>query len=336
MQTPTEAFSQQANFTRYRNQKIGHYESFFQRANHPARPLAFWIRYTIFSPQGRPQDAIGELWAIYFDGETNHHVAVRKEVPLRHCTFSPSAFFVEIDEAQLKPDQLSGTVSTKENSLAWELAFQSDVSPLFLLPIGLYKTKFPAAKSLVGSPMATYNGHLSVNGETIDVVNWVGSQNHNWGFKHTDLYAWGQVEGFDSDPESCLEIATARLKVGPFWTPFLTLLVLRHHGKEFALNSLLQSIRAKGSFTYFLWNFHSENKDVAVRGTISAPREAFVGLNYFNPPGGSKHCLNTKVASCELRVRDKLTKVEEELFTQHRAAFEILTDDREHGIVIQV
>ena len=47
----------------------GHYESWFQRANHPERPLAFWIRYTIFSPKGRPADAFGEIWAIFFDGE---------------------------------------------------------------------------------------------------------------------------------------------------------------------------------------------------------------------------------------------------------------------------
>ncbi|OGI62751.1 MAG: hypothetical protein A2W18_11080 [Candidatus Muproteobacteria bacterium RBG_16_60_9] len=47
----------------------GHYESYFQRANHPERPHAFWIRYTVFCPKGRPGDAAGELWAIYFDGE---------------------------------------------------------------------------------------------------------------------------------------------------------------------------------------------------------------------------------------------------------------------------
>ena len=35
----------------------GHYESFFQRANHPSRPLAFWIRYTALIPRGAP-DAV--------------------------------------------------------------------------------------------------------------------------------------------------------------------------------------------------------------------------------------------------------------------------------------
>ena len=57
------------NAARYRpGEPAGHYESYFLRANHPNRPLAFWIRYTVFSPAGRPEAAEGELWAIVFDG----------------------------------------------------------------------------------------------------------------------------------------------------------------------------------------------------------------------------------------------------------------------------
>jgi len=64
-----EIAREQANWARYQpGQAAGHYESFFQRANHPTRPMAFWIRYTIFSPQNHPENAVGELWAIYFDG----------------------------------------------------------------------------------------------------------------------------------------------------------------------------------------------------------------------------------------------------------------------------
>lgn len=335
MHTISGSLAQQINFTRYNNQQQGHYESFFQRANHPSRPLAFWIRYTIFSPKNRPQDAVGELWAVYFNGETNQHVAVKYEVSLQRCTFSSSTFFVQIGEAQLQPGQLSGLVRTQENSIAWELAYHSDEKPLFLLQPQYYKTKLPAAKSLVGVPLATYTGSLVVNGETVKVEKWTGSQNHNWGSKHTDLYAWGQVAGFDTYPNSFLEMATARLKIGPIWTPSITLLVLRHKGEEFALNSLPQSLRAKGRFDYFNWDFSSETKDVAVKGTISAPRAAFVGLHYANPPGGGKHCLNTKLASCELRLMHKQKHTEETLSTLNRAAFEILTDDRHHGIQIR-
>ena len=47
----------------------GHYESYFQRATHRERPLAFWVCYAVLCPKGRPVDAVDELWAIYFDGE---------------------------------------------------------------------------------------------------------------------------------------------------------------------------------------------------------------------------------------------------------------------------
>ena len=91
-----------ANNTVYRpGQRTGHYESYFLRANHPSKPLAFWIRYTIFSPQGSPEKAIGELWAVYFDGETKTNIAVKKEVPFDRCSFSPSALDVNIEDAIL-------------------------------------------------------------------------------------------------------------------------------------------------------------------------------------------------------------------------------------------
>jgi hypothetical protein len=329
---------QQANWTRYRpGQKRGHYESFFQRANHPTRPLAFWMRYTIFCPHKRPVDVIGEVWAVYFNGETGNHVTVKKEVPFHECAFSNQALSVKIADARLDNNKLKGDVASGGHQISWDLRFAGQAEPLFLLPISLYETRFPKAKSLVGLPMAVYNGLLTIDGKEVDITDWVGSQNHNWGSKHTDRYAWGQVAGFDTHPDSFLEVATARIKVGPFWTPYLTPLMLRHQGEEIALNGLLQMFRAKGKSRYFTWDFRSETDAVCVEGTIAAPRDAFIGLNYYNPPGGSKSCLNTKIASCRLKVTHKPPgKVNpiEILSTKHRAAFEILTEDRTHGVEI--
>src|SRR5262249_36397020 len=79
---------EEVNHTMYRpGTPRGHYESFFLRANHPTRPLAFWIRYTIFSPRGAPERALGELWAIYFDGEARRHAVAKREVPFASCRF---------------------------------------------------------------------------------------------------------------------------------------------------------------------------------------------------------------------------------------------------------
>ena len=328
-------FFEQVNQTRYREQPEGHYESFFQRANHPTRPLAFWIRYTIFSPKAHPEAAVGELWGIFFNGETGQHTAVKQEYPIAQCSFSATSFHVQIGSAVLDAHQLLGTVHAHQDQISWNLSYSGNSQPLLLFPVDMYQKKFPAAKSLVGLPLACYSGELVVNGESIPVSDWVGSQNHNWGRKHTDRYAWGQVAGFDNFPESFLEVATARLKIGPFWSPPMTPLVLRHRGQEYALNSMARILRAQGRFDYFTWTFQSASPRVEIKGEISAASNAFVGLRYFNPPGGTKICLNTKIAACRLQVRDLSTGNVEVLETRDRAAFEILSDDASHGIAMR-
>jgi hypothetical protein len=311
----------------------GHYESYFQRANHPERALAFWIRYTVFSPKGRPGDAVGELWAVHFDGECNTVTAVKEVVPIRDCRFAQQGLDIRIGEASLTNGLLKGCARSGGNALQWDLHYTGDEPPLLLLPESFYARGFPKAKALVGTPNAVFDGTVSVNGAAVDVRGWVGSQNHNWGSKHTDSYAWGQVAGFDGAPHAFLECSTARLKFGPFWTPPLTLVVLRLEGEEIRLNSLAQAFRAHGKFDFASWRFESRTREVCVRGAIHAPRSLFVGLTYDNPSGGTKTCLNTKLAACQLMV-ERTGQPPRTLTTKHRAAFEILTDRKDHGVPI--
>ncbi len=323
-----------ANHARYLpGQRAGHYESFFQRANHPSRPLAFWIRYTLFSPEGRPEAGLGELWAIVFDGETGEHVAVKREVPIARARFDRFAFSVRVDDARLGPDALSGAAASAGHRIAWDLRYHGAEPPLFLLPRALYDARLPRAKSLVGLPLAVHEGTIDVDGRAVDVGGWVGSQNHNWGSRHTDHYAWGQVAGFDESRESFLEIATVRLRVGPLWTPFMTPAVLRHAGKEHVANTPLAIARARGSFGDFVWRFTFETPELHVVGSMEAARGDFVGLAYANPPGGVKQCLNTKIADCDVTLTHRTGRVER-LVAGRRAAFEILTDDRGHGVPV--
>ena len=69
---------------------------------------------------------------------------------------------------------------------------------------------------------------------------------------------------------------------------------------------------------------------------MRAPPAAFVGLRYRNPPGGIKYCLNTKIAECSLRLTDLKTGRTDTLRTANRAAFEILTDDTDHGVDMRI
>ncbi len=311
----------------------GHYESYFQRANHPDRPLAFWIRYTIFSPKGRPDDAVGELWAIYFDGENDHVVATKDLTPITDCAFDDSTLSARIGRATLDNQGLKGQAASGGHAVAWSLSFHGNEPPLLLLPRPYYDRGFPKAKALVGTPHAVYDGTLTVDGRRVDIDGWVGSQNHNWGSKHTDHYAWGQVAGFDDDPAAFLECSTARVKLGPVWSPWLTLIVLRIHGHAYALNTLWRGFRAHGRFDYFTWTFDSQHGDVRVHGRMEAPRSRFAGLQYDNPSGGAKTCLNTKLASCTVTL-ERAGEPAKALTTRHRGAFEILTDDTAHGVPV--
>ncbi|MBF0449245.1 MAG: hypothetical protein HQK75_00935 [Candidatus Magnetomorum sp.] len=326
-----------ANHTRYAiHKRTGHYESYFLRANHPTKPLAFWIRYTIFSPDNE-KTAIGESWAIIFDGETGYHSCAKSEFPIEKCVFYSNEMNIRLGDCRLNETCSTGRAATGDQVISWDLNYSGNEAPLFLLQRKFYDLPFPKTKVLVGKPLAVFSGTININGFDLAVDQWVGSQNHNWGVKHTDQYAWGQVAGFDTHPNSFLEVATAKFKYRGVWTPSMTIIVLRHEGHEYRLNSIPQSLRAKGAFDYFEWSFSSETSTEKIEGTMKAPIENFIGLNYYNPPGGVKHCLNTKIASCELTLTylDDTERPPVVFSTDHRAAFEILTDDQNHRVVIR-
>lgn len=321
-----------ANFSRFKpSSSKGFYESYFIRANHPTEKRAFWIRYTVFAPKDQPQRNMGELWAIYFDGDEIY--PTKAEFPIDDCKFPNKNFFVELQDNVINSAKAEG----KAGDISWKLNYSSEEKPLFLLPLNYYSGGFPKAKALVPQPFAKFKGHLKVGKQKINIDNWVGSQNHNWGEKHTDYYAWGQVSGFDNSPNTFLELITAKLIIGGVETPFLTILVLRHNGKEYHINGLKQWFKNKGSFEYFDWTFECETKEVSIKGRIHAPASAFVGLCYHNPSGGDKNCLNSKIASCELQIEEKSKAgMPQALFSENKCAFEILTNEGEehHGIKI--
>src|SRR5690606_28895990 len=141
-------------------------------------------------PKGRPRDALGELWAVWFDGEARRITAVKEEHPIRECTFAKSELSARIGAASLDGEALNGEAACGGHRIGWSLRYTSPAPPLLLFEPKMYGASFPKAKALVGSPHAVYAGSVRVDGEEHAIDGWVGSQNHNWGEKHTDRYAW--------------------------------------------------------------------------------------------------------------------------------------------------
>lgn len=340
MQVQLEKARAAANFTRFRGEKSGgHYESYFMRANDKATGHGFWIRYTIYQPesgQGTKQP-MGELWAIYFE-KGKAPVAAKSEFPIERAQYSNTNFDLSFDGATLTDKTLKGAAANAgENKIEWELEMNKistakDGNALFPMPLTSYDTPLPRAKLLVAQPFVTFSGTLTVNGKKIQIAEWQGSQNHNWGSRHTDEYAWGQVAGFDNEPDAFLEVASAKLKIGPVMTPYLTPISLRYKGKDYCLNTYWQAFRNSVTLNYFDWVFSGESGDLRIDGHIWADRNDFVALNYYNPPGDVKTCLNSKVASCDITLTEKSRiGLKVDLKTKNRAAFEILTSKTDHG-----
>jgi hypothetical protein len=313
--------------------RAGFYESWFQRANHPSEPRAFWIRYTVFAPQGDPGRAVGELWAVAFDRTRGRIRAAKAVLPLADCSLSREGLAVRIGKATLAAQGLRGEASWGATRIAWDLAYSSPSEPLLLLPESLYAGGFPKAKALVGSPSASFSGTLELDGEAWRVDGWPGSQNHNWGSRHNDEYAWGQVSGFDDAPDAFLECGVGRVRLGPLWSPWLAPLVLRLDGREHRLNSLWRCLRNRGALGFFRLALDAREGGVRVAATFEASASDFVGLPYADPPGGVRTCLNSKLARCEVGV-ERPGLPPRTLYSAHRAALEIIPTRGDHGVPV--
>jgi hypothetical protein len=301
----------------------GHYESWFVRANHPNRPLALWVRYTIFAPSVAPEAAEGELWAVWFDGERNVVTAAKAEYPTTESRFDREGLGVAIAGSTLDDRGLTGECARAGHALRWSLTLAAGDRPLLLQPPGSYARGFPKAKVVASRPGCLVSGEVWVDGERMTIDGWPGSQNHNWGPAHTDRYAWGQVVGFDGHENAILECASARIRVGPVLVPWLTTAVLRLGGEEHAFNAFVRAPLARARVGPARWSFRTSNGRDRLRVSFRSDPTQVATLAYRDPPGGTKVCLNTKIATCDL----ELTRGSGErviMRSAFRAAFEVL------------
>jgi hypothetical protein len=124
------------------------------------------------------------------------------------------------------------------------------------------------------------------------------------------------------------------VRIGPLYTPRLTLMVLRIGDREHAVRGMLHALRTRGRFEHFDWCFSSQCEDnderVGITARFSAPSDHFVRLRYANPPGGDKICWNTKLARAEVTL-SRRGEAPRQLVSRQRAAFEILEDEARRG-----
>jgi hypothetical protein len=309
----------------------GHVESYFLKLNDPEGRRALWLKATILVHHGGAP-RVAEAWAIAFDRD-GKHVAAKQVVPLASARFGTRGLDVSVAGLRLEPGRVSGEVTNDGARIAFDLRFTMGAPPLVPFPsLRMYETRLPSSKLVSPHPDSRFEGSYTVGDETIDVRDWHGMQGHNWGTRHTELYAWSHCNQWDGHDDLVLEGVTARVKVGPVLAPPLTLVCVRHRGVRYDFNAPATLLRTRGTIELRRWSFSAKNALATVSGELWADTRDFVGLAYENPDGAITYCLNSKIARGRLRLSVR-GRPDIEALTR-AAALEIGTKDPAHGVTM--
>jgi hypothetical protein len=311
----------------------GHVESWFLKANDPASRRALWLKWTVWAGERAPSAAIAETWAVAFETKRGH-VAAKTAVPFDggRAHFDTEGLGVTVDGCSLTPRAASGRVETGDRAIAYELAIEPQGAPLLHYPREwMYSGPWPSQKLASPIPSAHISGTFEVQGETWSVDRWPGMVGHNWGAKHSPLYAWGQCNAWSGGEDFVFEGASVgKAGSGVGGGLGATLFCLRVDGVRHDLNGVFSLARNRGAITPRRWTFRGRSRDVELDGEMWAETDDFVGLFYPNPDGTTCHCLNSKLARAEVTLR--IGGRPPRSFRSSRAALEIGTNDPHHGV----
>jgi hypothetical protein len=301
--------------------KAGHYESFYLKLCHPAEPLGAWIRYTVHKLPG--EEPTGSLWFTLFEPDGPRPAKLTAAAPR-----SGEGEWLSVADGRVGDGFAEGRIGA---DVEWDLRFETGEEPLLHLPrTWMYTARLPRTKLLSPAPAAGFAGTLVVDGREIAVDGWGGMVGHNWGAEHAERWIW--LHGMTSDGD-WLDAALGRVKVGPLTTPWIGNGAISLAGERHALGGPGRKVEvdeAPDSCAFML-----SGKGMRVRGTVSAPRERFVGWVYADPDGGEHHTVNCSIADMSLVVERSAGGRGWDLQVRGGAAYELGMRERDHGMEIQ-
>ncbi len=312
-----------------------HVESWFVRANDPARPRAIWLKATVLTRSDGT--AVSQAWFSAFDGDRT--AAFRHDVPLRDSSFEHSATDLAIRVGPLSlglgtfDGASAGALQSDAGRVTWELSLTRSPGPLgapmCLLPSRrLVDARFPRNKLLTPFPAGTFDGEVEWDGERWDLGGWVGMQGHNWGASHSPEYAWGQCVFLDAagTPYAVAEGASGRVELGRRLSPLLSMLVVRRGDRELRFDRIVDLWRQRPTLDFPRWSLGLRGRDGEATLEMVGSPGAMVCLGYENPARALSHCLNSKTAGVRLRLAPKQGEPFE-LLSGHGGALEFLRAD---------
>jgi hypothetical protein len=312
--------------------RAGHYESFYVKACQPGGGRGIWIRHTVHKRPGAACTA--SIWFVLFDREAGGPRATKVTVPAAELT-SPVGSWIRIGDAEIGPGRASGGIDTEAVKASWELSFDGDAAPCKYLPSDrLYETRLPRTKFVAPYPDARFDGRLEIDGEEVEIDGWPGMIGHNWGSEHAERWVWLEGTGFADSPGTYFDAGAARIKLGPWTTPWVPSGMLMLDGEPHRLGGFGHIRSAAVEESPDACSFVLPGENVTVRGRVSAPRKDFVGWIYADPKGPEHNTINCSVSDLELTV-ERPGRPSRDLTLSAGAAYELGMRETDHGIPVQ-
>lgn len=310
----------------------GHYESFYIKAAHPAGGRAVWLRHTTHQRPGEPVQ--GSIWLTVFDADAPGPRAVKATYPAAEV-FAPSSAYIQVGAGLIEPGRAHGLLSTDGIEASWDLSFSDESEPLRHLPKEwMYTGRLPKTKLLSPYPCASFDGTVTLGGETLEVESWPGMVGHNWGSEHAEKWVWIQAQGLGGNEGDHLDIAAGRIKLGPVTTPWIANGRIILEGEEYRLGGLSASYGTEIDAKPDHCTFTVPGKNVNVKGRVGAPLKDFVAWTYADPKGPEHNAINCSISDIELRI-ERPDKKHAKLELSGVAAYELGTRETDHGIPLQ-
>lgn len=293
------------NRRRWDGQERNHYEVWYLTGNHPTRPVGWWIRYTLEAPLDRPPYC--QLWFAHFDADDpSRTFGINRVLPIDQHDARAEPFAVRVGEATLRSDGARGALAGAGHEASWELSWAAGLEPLRQLPRPFYwRDGLGDTTVLSPSADAVVTGHVTVDGERIELRAAPFGQTHLWGRRHAVSWAWAHCNGFADHPGAVLECLTARIRKAGRVTPPLTAITLWLDGRAHRFNRLLHTLRNRAQLATGLYRFAAQSRTHRLEGELHCRPEDMVLARYEDPDGALRHCANTEVADLRLTLFER-------------------------------
>jgi hypothetical protein len=281
-------------------ERAGHYESFYIKACRPGGGRAIWIRHTVHKRPGA--EAMGSIWFTLFDTGAEGPQATKVTVPPAELSV-PVGGWISVADATIGPGRATGSIETDSLRASWTLAFAGDEEPCKYLPADwLYRAPVPRTKFVAPYPSARFEGTVEVDGVADEVAAWPGMVGHNWGSEHAERWVWLEGTGFAEDGDIWFDAGAARVRLGPWTTPWIPAGMLALDGERHRLGGFGRVRPARIAESPTTCEFLLPGKGIVVRGRVSGRAKDFVGWVYADPEGPEHNTLNCSIADLELTV----------------------------------